>query len=385
MSRKKIRLIAITTLATLILTIGLAIPSGHAEKIPGQANRIGNLWKLHQEQFPCTQSTQLAASPLNPPRVSASKLPVPVGISLHINEIPEISDTRNQFVLDGLLTTTWCDPRATPESVDRDEHQVLYGGAAEDWLNTHWFPQVEFSNKVGESFYQTQSITLHSNGSIEYSRRLQENLGSDFSLNKFPFDNQSLLIQLQSFSWPRTVVKLISLGDVVSLGKSTRLPEWSIKGLTYRLQDHDDPEKGSLEYSRLQARINVSRKYGYYLYKIFIPLALLGFTSIFFLEIPIHEIADRLGFISGLLFTTLAYQLVITSNVPRVPYFTLGDTYTIVLFGFMIAEVLIAYIIHRTASKTKAKGIPTIERTMEIVLPITFGIFQITFITYALI
>ena len=114
-------------------------------------------------------------------------------------------------------------------------------------------------------------------------------------------------------------------------------------------------------------------------------MALLGFTSIFFLAIPIHEIADRLGFISGLLFTTLAYQLVITSNVPRVPYFTLGDTYTIVLFGFMIAEVLIAYIIHRTASKTKAKGIPTIERTMEIVLPITFGIFQITFITYALI
>jgi hypothetical protein len=31
------------------------------------------------------------------------------------------------------------------------------------------------------------------------------------------------------------------------------------------------------------------------------------------------------------------------------------------------------------------KGIPTIERTMEIILPVTFGIFQIAFITYALI
>jgi len=385
MTRRNLRTIVFLVLTTFIAITSLTVPSSLAEKIPGQANRIGNLWELHQKNSPCISRNELAPSALQPPRPTNSKLPIPVGISLHVNEIPEISDTRNQFILDGLLTTTWCDARATTEQTNANDYQVLYGGAAEDWLNNHWFPQVEFANKVGESFYQTQSITLHSNGSIEYARRLQENLGSDFSLNKFPFDNQSLLIQLQSFSWPRTVVKLISLGDVVSLGKSTRLPEWTIRGLNYQLNDHDDPEKGSLEYSRLEARINVSRKYGYYLYKIFIPLALLGFTSIFFLAIPIHEIADRLGFISGLLFTTLAYQLVITSNVPRVPYFTLGDTYTIVLFGFMIAEVLIAYIIHRSVSKSKVKGIPTIERTMEIILPVTFGIFQIAFITYALI
>jgi hypothetical protein len=370
----------------VLFSLGITTASvNSAEVIPGQANRIGNLWKLHASRYPCLTADQLPQDLLQPPVRNGGKLPVPVGISLHINEIPEISDTRNQFQLDGYITTAWCDARATTDLGGAETLQVLYGGAADQWIEEHWFPQLEFANKVGESFYQTQTISLRGNGSIEYSTRFQETLGSDFNLRKFPFDRQTLTITLQSFSWPRTVMRLVPLGDVVSLGQSSRLPEWRIKGLEYRLLDHDDPEKGSREYSRAEAKINVSRKFGFYLYKIFIPLGLLGFTSIFFLAIPINDIADRLAFISGLLFTTLAYQLVITSNVPRVPYFTLGDTYTIFLFGFMILEVMIAYVIHRTVRNHKSSGVPTIERTMELTLPIVFILTQLIFIFNALI
>ena len=102
--------------------------------------------------------------------------------------------------------------------------------------------------------------------------------------------------------------------------------------------------------------ITIKRRSGYYVYKIFMPLGILTFTSIFFLAIPINAFADRMAFISGLLFTTLAYQIIIASSVPRVPYLTLGDTYTIFLFAFMISEVLLLITSRRTYKGKAANG-----------------------------
>ena len=91
-----------------------------------------------------------------------------------------------------------------------------------------------------------------------------------------------------------------------------------------------------------------------------------------------------MAFISGLLFTTLAYEIIIASSVPRVPYLTLGDTYTIFLFAFMISEVFIAYHISQNAQKNGSDRVPVIERMMEIFLPVIFITSQILFIWLAL-
>ena len=286
--------------------------------------------------------------------------------------------------MDGLLTSTWCDSRSISDIPQGEDELVLFNNAAEDWLGDHWSPQLEFTNRVSEAFYQTQTITLRRNGSIERTARFEEQLGSEFKLEKFPFDQQLLRIYVQSFSWDQSIVRLINLGDVISLSRNSRLPEWEIKNLEYAIRNHDDPEKGSQEFSRLSSSITIKRRPGYYIYKIFLPLGILTFTSIFFLAIPINAFADRMGFISGLLFTTLAYQIIISSAVPRVPYLTLGDTYTIFLFVFMISEVFIAYYISQNLQRQGNERAPSIERVMEIFLPLIFGLSQILFTWIAL-
>ncbi|AII50063.1 hypothetical protein KR52_13100 [Synechococcus sp. KORDI-52] len=376
-------------LLLVLLSIGVAVwlnlPLAQAnERLPGQANRIGDLWKLNAARHPCATAETLPANAYIPPQQREAPTPIPVGISIHINEIPEISDTYNRFQLDGLLTSTWCDSRSISDIPVGEDALVLFNNAAEDWLSEHWSPQLEFTNRVSEAFYQTQTITIRKNGSIERMTRFEEQLGSEFKLEKFPFDQQLLRIYVQSFTWDQSVVRLVNLGDVVSLSRNSRLPEWEIKNLRYVIRNHDDPEKGSKEYSRLSSNITIKRRSGYYIYKIFMPLGILTFTSIFFLAIPINAFADRMAFISGLLFTTLAYQIIIASAVPRVPYLTLGDTYTIFLFTFMIAEVFIAYHISQNLQKQGNEGVPTIERAMEIFLPLIFILFQTLFIWLAI-
>lgn len=381
--QRRIRLLH--AVLALSISVWLSLPSALAsERLPGQSNRIGDLWKLNAQRHPCPPAVSLPSNPYTPPQQWEEPKPIPVGVNIHVNEIPVISDTYNQFQLDGLLTSTWCDSRVIREIPWGENKLVLFNSAAEDWLSEHWSPQLEFTNRVSEAFYQTQTITLRSNGSVERTARFAEQLGSEFKLEKFPFDQQLLRIYIQSFTWDQSVVKLVNLGDVVSLSRNSRLPEWKIRDLQYTIRNHDDPEKGSKEFSRLSSTITIKRRSGYYVYKIFMPLGILTFTSIFFLAIPIDAFADRMAFISGLLFTTLAYQIIIASSVPRVPYLTLGDTYTIFLFAFMIAEVFIAYHISQNVRKNGSERVPAIERVMEIFLPAIFAFSQLLFAWLAL-
>ena len=384
MARSKQIGIFIAALLAVCLCAGGQPPTSAVEYIPGQANRIKDLSQLNIAEYGCPEKELLPNSPLAPPQPISKLKPIPVGVSIHINELPSISDTYNKFQIDGLLTSTWCDPRILSDIPEDQNKLVLFNTAAEDWMGSHWVPQLEFTNRVSEAFYQTQTITLHRNGAVERKARFEEGLGSEFRLEKFPFDQQLLRLYVQSFSWDKQVLKLVELGDVVSLSKNSKLPEWKIKNLDYTIRNHDDPEQGSNEFSRLSATITISRRSGHFVYKIFLPLGILTFTSIFFLAIPLEAFADRLAFISGLLFTTLAYQIIITSSVPRVPYLTLGDTYTIFLFVFMVSEVFIAYYISQTIANQGPEQVPTLERIMEVFLPTIFISSQALFAWIAL-
>ena len=205
-------------LLLVLLSIGIAIwfnlPLAQAnERLPGQANRIGDLWKLNASRHPCAPAESIPENAYIPPQQKEAPTPIPVGVSIHINEIPTISDTYNRFQVDGLLTSTWCDSRSFSDIPQGEDELVLFNNAAEDWLGDHWSPQLEFTNRVSEAFYQTQTITLRRNGSIERTARFEEQLGSEFKLEKFPFDQQLLRIYVQSFSWDQSIVRLINLGE----------------------------------------------------------------------------------------------------------------------------------------------------------------------------
>ena len=176
-------------------------------------------------------------------------------------------------------------------------------------------------------------------------------------------------------------MRLIDDGRNLAVSKAFGIPDWNVIGLSSKVVAYDDPDHGDDIFSMLKLEIDVARKSDYYLYKIFVPLGVLSFTSIFFLAVPIDAIGDRIGFVSGLLFTTLAYQLIIASSVPRVPYFTLEDTYALFLFFFMVAEVFIAYgisLVDRFGGETKVL-VNRVELSCEIILPLLFVLVNIYF------
>ena len=311
--------------------------------------------------------------------------PLDVEVKLHVDEIPAISSTDDQFQLEGFLDVAWCDPRLVAD-LDAEEDERVYANAgAIDYLKAIWNPQITFINEIGETVGDDLNLTIFKDGRAEIQRRFLVSLESNFDVHRFPFDRQKLEGQIASFAWDARVVRLIDDGHNLTVSKAFGIPDWNVIGFSSKVIAYDDPDHGDDVFSMLKLQVDVARKSDYYLYKIFVPLGILSFTSIFFLAVPISEIGDRISFVSGLLFTTLAYQLIIASSVPRVPYFTLGDTYTLFLFFFMVTEVFIAYgisLVDRFGGETKVL-VNRVELGCEIVLPLLFVLVNVYFYSQA--
>jgi len=290
----------------------------------------------------CFPLERLSKDRLAPPILKLGE-PLDVEVKLHVDEIPLISSTDDQFQLEGFLDVAWCDLRLVADLNAGEEDRVYANEGAIDYLKGIWNPQITFINEVGEALGDDFNLRIFKNGRAEIKRRFTVTLESNFDVHRFPFDRQRLEGEIASFAWDARVVRLIDDGRNLTVSKAFGIPDWNVVGFNSKVVAYDDPDHGDDIFSMLKLEIDVARKSDYYLYKIFVPLGILSFTSIFFLAVPINAIGDRISFVSGLLFTTLAYQLIIASSVPRVPYFTLGDTYTLFLFFFMVSEVFIAY------------------------------------------
>ena len=368
--------------ATLTLLMGSWVQVQAAPVREASSFAVGQ--RTSKVTLPCFPLDQLPKEVLAPP-LPANQGPLDVDVRLHVDEIPMIASTEDNYTLAGFLDVSWCDPRLATSLDPKENRRVLTNGGASDFLDGIWNPQITFINEEGEASGDDLTLTIDRDGRAELQRRMQVTLASNFDVRRFPFDRQLLEGDIASFSWDNKVVRLMDSKDNVTISRQFDIPDWDVIGSSSKVIDYDDPDHGDDIFSLLKFKLEVARKSSFYLNKIFIPLAVLSFTSIFFLAIPLDSIGDRIQFVSSLLFTTLAYQLIIASSVPRVPYFTLGDKYTLFLFFFMVAEVFIAYaisLVHRFGD-VEHKLVNRYELGFEIALPLIFLIANIYFYSQA--
>jgi len=363
----------------LTICFGLLSVSSKAQTRSSDAKQ--SLLQVHLSQGNCL--TEGLLEDLQAPPIPINGKPLAVTVRMHIDEIPDISSTQDNFTVNGVLAAAWCDSRLAASLLPHEQERVYAQEAAGDFLTEHWDPQITFANELGASEGDDLMVSVHRSGVVEFRRRALVKLQSNFDLQRFPFDHQTLELNIQSFAWDDRVLRVSDLSSL-SLSNHYDIPEWRLERVQSSIGPFKDPDHDRSPFSRLHVGILVERQSEFYLYKIFAPLAVLTFTSIFFLAIPIDNMGDRVAFVSGLLFTNLAYQLIIASSVPKVPYFTLGDRYTLFLFFFMVVEVFIAYGMALITRLGVASGPLTpskIEAGFEISLPIVFVLVHVWFLS----
>eukprot|EP00812_Abedinium_dasypus_P010758 NODE_435_length_1566_cov_350.129715.p1 GENE.NODE_435_length_1566_cov_350.129715~~NODE_435_length_1566_cov_350.129715.p1 ORF type:complete len:331 (+),score=88.06 NODE_435_length_1566_cov_350.129715:3-995(+) len=113
-------------------------------------------------------------------------------------------------------------------------------------------------------------------------------------------------------------------------------------------------------------RMKASRVWRGYVNKIIITMSLVSLAVIFAFEIPHEKLPERLGHCTTLFLTAVAFQLVVSGNLPQIDYMTLIDKYilsvnTYILINMAIMTAIFQFEIRDTFERDNTETIMLAE------------------------
>ena len=266
-----------------------------------------------------------------------SKRAVLVSVRVNISSVSDIDTVKQEFTCEFFLAATWEEPQL----------QGQYNVSEIDW-SQQWDPRIYFVNAVEIKSMQKKHklirLPCKPHPTVQLSFRVVGRFKSQFMLHCFPFDIQTLKIQISS-KWSNTVLifdRTPNIPCVLSNKNFLGKDEWNLLDhvITKGATSSEDSSKVSLiSYSTFGFEFHIRRRYSYYLTNIVFMMfliSLLSFTTFF---IDPDSTGDRLSVILTLLLTAVTFKFVVSQSLPPVSYLTVLDWYvlTSVIFIFAVA------------------------------------------------
>ncbi|MBW2382558.1 MAG: hypothetical protein JRG92_02935 [Deltaproteobacteria bacterium] len=362
-----------------LLACGMALASVWA----GPAGAAGDL--LLASATSCTKSDAPQADvpqgddELSPPNLSG---PTRIGMAFRVLEIRDIDPVQGSYSLRGYVRTSWCDRRLAFDADEQGVDERVYVGPAADARlgKTVWFPSAFPVNQVGELRVTERVLRIRHDGTIEQDMNIVVPLSTHFDLRRFPFDEQTLIMEVESFVFSAEQVVLVDDAARTGFDPSLQLPEWTLHSVVGRVADA--PVMRSREpHSRYQLEIRIGRKPGFYLWKVFLPLVIIVALSWSVFWMPEEKFASRSRISATGVLTIVAYQFAFGADLPRVGYLTLLDKTMIASFGLLAVTVLESLLISpwQTTHPDRALRVDQISRLLFpgaylVMLTLIFGV-----------
>jgi len=267
-----------------------------------------------------------------------SEGPVLADMGLFIEEIPEVNEITNTFNVEGLMDIVWCDPRLKYENKGQGAYELFLEADAESKLESIWWPDLTFVNEVSTRDSSDKEVVIHENGTVEYREKFTVTIEAQYELSKFPFDKQTLEIEIQSFAWDSRYLQIHIEEQFVGFSDAFEIPEWHTDQVSTRVESLQQVGDRN-PFSEFLMTIDVTRQFGFYIWKVLLPLIILVIMCFAVFWMDDESLSSRLsvGF-TGVL-TVVAYQFIATGSLPKVPYMTLMDTY--IAFSFIVMVLTI--------------------------------------------
>jgi hypothetical protein len=295
----------------------------------------------------------LRGSPTN------DKTPVDVAVGLYITNFVAIDETRETFEVGGFLTAQWRDPRLalppdpakssgnepeTPRTLNPDEV---------------WSPAIEGANTISHTTNQA-SLEADRNGILTYRERFEAVYSNAYQLRKFPFDAQVLQFEFQPFLSTTAKIRFAPQalpGTGLSPGQHTELAAWRLQKLTYTTDKlTGDPFLPETHEALFQ--LTVTRRSGFYVWKIFLPLLMMTLIPSTVFWIDPKEFDWLLKIPMTMLLAMVAFQFTIARDLPRIGYITFLDAVFLASFVFCFLgtiEITLVYLLQKYERKVLAE------------------------------
>jgi len=310
----------------------------------------------------CTRmaaAAPMAGSESDPPRTASSEPfllappkaagPVVVQARFEWQDINEINDGAETFEFTGVLTLRWHDPRqAFDPAVVGVEEKIFQGAYQVNELATGWSPQVVLVN-ASSGLYQQNGVVLRvqPDGTSTLIAILNATAKTEFNMSRFPFDGHRLEAVFEVLGFDRDEVLLQVESDAASaFASDVRIPQWTLTGASMSVRDRSASYAGRRGIaSAFIVSVDVQRESFYMRRLVIIPLVVIVLLSFSVFWMDRSSLGDRLSVSFIGILTGVAYQLVMSEQLPRISYVTLMHGFLSLSFLTMCATVVINLVV----------------------------------------
>jgi Neurotransmitter-gated ion-channel ligand binding domain/Neurotransmitter-gated ion-channel transmembrane region len=303
---------------------------------------------------------------LNPPNVDGRR--VPIAIALRILNISDIDEVTQRFQMVGYLVAQWRDPRLAFTPRAGWEKFRTYSA------DQVWRPHFDFVNGVVPHSASDTTIRAFPDGTMKYSERSSAELSNLFSLRTFPFDRQTLEILIHPTVAEDATVELSELGGGRSISAEPRvyssLAQWRMQGMAASVEQI--PGLADESVSEIRFTLSISRRFNFYIWKVFLPLLLMVILSWTVFWIDTSELSSQVTISVTTILTLIAFAFAIQANLPKVPYLTFIDVFFLVCYLFVFFTAIEITVVHRAGRAGHAARAQRLSCISRVALPIAF-------------
>ncbi|GMT06750.1 hypothetical protein PENTCL1PPCAC_28924, partial [Pristionchus entomophagus] len=214
--------------------------------------------------------------------------PVVVTVNIYLRSISKIDDVNMEYSAQFTFREEWRDARLAFDRFADDNTEVppflvLATSEHSDLSQQIWMPDTFFQNEKEARRHLIDKpnvlIRIHPDGSILYSVRLSLVLSCLMSLEYYPLDRQTCLIDLASYAYTTDDIKYIwKVVNPVQLkeGLKQSLPSFDLQDVK---TDYCTSKTNTGEYSCLRTKMILRREFSYYLLQLYIPSFMLVIVS----------------------------------------------------------------------------------------------------------
>ncbi len=291
--------------------------------------------------------------------------PTKINFLVYVADIDNIDGANQSFSANFYVGMRWHDKRLAE---DTESIRKLP-------LDKVWNPRILIINQGGklwESLPEVVEVTP--DGTVTYRQRYVGSLSQPLTLSNFPMDEHLFTIQFVAVGYADGDLEFVPdvIADVSggAIYKQLSLPDWEI--VKFEVVPRPYKALKGHHNAGFAAEFTARRYFPYYLWQVIAPLFLIVMMSCTVFWIDLSNASSRIGVATSAIFTLIAFRFVLAGLLPRLPYMTRMDYFTLgstLLVFLALVEVILASAL---ANGSYDRMAHTIDKYARFAFPILF-------------
>jgi hypothetical protein len=270
--------------------------------------------------------------------------PTEVKFFIFVVDVDAINDADQNFATNVYIRLSWKDYRlANPEAQSRQMP-----------LNDVWNPRIVLVNQQGlvpKSLPEV--VQVEPDGTVAYHQRYTGRLSQPLKLSEFPMDKHSFTIQFAAAGYKADELNFVE--DTLQrdsfiykggeIAKQFSVPDWEILGFSTSASPYN-PIAG-IKAAAFSLTFEARRYVAYYIWQVILPLVVIAIMSWSAFWLDEEQIGARIGVATSAILTLIAYRFVLANLLPRLPYMTRMDYFTV---GSTVLVLMVLIVVLWTSS-----------------------------------